>query len=116
LRFTPLLTPKRHPNPSEALIFRLRPTRETLESLRATFQKLEQEETDDSAQTAEPVGELKRALLNCIADLELSQILDASVGAAYDARNPADLPPLASTIEEENLDAFTENTKLDKLD
>lgn len=88
---------------------RSRPTLETLESLRATLAKLEQTEAvpDDS----KSISELKRVLLNRIADLELAQILEKSpdVGATDKAVEPDDLVLPKSAVGEIPPDGSVKN-------
>lgn len=91
-----------------------RPTPETLESLRATLLKLEQ--TDDPPEAPKSISELKRILLNRIAELEILQALETSDAATDKPPEPAELVPPPLTIEEDHLDALTEGTNLDKLD
>ena len=87
---------------------RNRPTLETLESLRATLLKLEQ--TDAAPDDAKSISELKRVLLNRIADLELTQILEKTTDGATDKPvQPADLVPPTSKVEEDHRDGSIKN-------
>ncbi|MGD0097448.1 MAG: hypothetical protein ABSB60_13195 [Terracidiphilus sp.] len=94
----------------------LRPTREILESLRATLQNLEQEQMDGPAEAPKPIAELKRVVVNRIADLELSQMLETADAPANRATDTADLVPPPSIIEGGHSDGLTEDAKLDKID
>jgi len=93
---------------------RRRPTPETIDSLRAILRKLE--ETDSPDQDPKSISELKRVLLNRIADLELSQILETTDVATDKAPDPADLVPPPLTMEEEHPDGSTKDLDLEKLD
>ena len=79
-----------------------RPAHETLESLRLTLLKVEQ--TAEPDQDREALADLKRILLQRIAELEAMQALESAValesasGPAEDKPNPADLVPPASVI------------------
>ncbi len=99
----------------ETFVPRGRPNQETPESPRTTLQKLEQ--TDAPPGDPKTISELKRILLNRIANLELTQILDKSSDPATDkATDPADLVPQPSTVEEDHPDVFIRDTNLDKLE
>ena len=81
-----------------------RPSRETLESLRLTLQKLEQ--TADPTSDAQAVAELKRIIVKRIADLEMLDALDSqsSVSTPSDKLPEAalvDPPPLAVVAPDE---------------
>jgi hypothetical protein len=90
----------------------VRPTHETLESLRVTLQKLEQ--TTDLASDGQDVTELKQILLNRIGELEALQVLQPPEAAQ--PSSPSDLPPLAvSTLDETTSDTSAPQI-LDKLD
>ena len=94
-----------------------RSTPETLESLRATLQTLEQ--TNDPDQESFP--ELKRILLARIADLEVAQALEAQALEATAAPvestpEPAELVPPPSAADENNPDQPTNGASLEKLD
>ncbi len=93
---------------------RRRSTAETLESLRATLQKLEQ--SPAAAANPQSFSELKRVLLNRIAELELAQTLEASDPATDKAPDPADLVPLPAVVEENLYGQPTNDTDLEKLD
>jgi hypothetical protein len=90
----------------------LRPPSETVESLRTTLQKLEQENPPDD----ESLTELKRILLARIAELELVQALEAAATPSDEAPKPADLVPPPSAAEENNSSQPTSATNLEKLD
>jgi len=89
-----------------------RPTPKTLESLHVTLQKLEQ--TENPIHDGESISELKRALLNRIADLELSKTLETA--EAEDEKTPAPnelVPP--STAEESTAADQSIAVQLEKL-
>ena len=71
-----------------------RPKKDTLESLRVTLQQLEQ--TADPARDAESMAQLKRVLMNRIADLELLEALTADDVEAAGLSSPAELVPPAT--------------------
>lgn len=90
----------------------VRPTQETLESLRLTLQKLEQ--TTDPASDGHDVIELKQILLNRIAELEaLSALLPPNDEPKQEA---GDLPPLAAVTETEQVKEPADAHPLEKLD
>jgi hypothetical protein len=90
-----------------------RSSKETLESLRVTLQKLEQ--TTDSPSNGQDIAELKQILLNRIAELEaLSAMGPAEVESAPPA--PSDLPPLAVTTEEDGVKKTANAVPLEQLD
>lgn len=93
---------------------RRRPTSKTLKSLHITLQRLEQ--TAAPAETPESMSELKRVVLNRIADLELTQILETTEDTTDKAANPPGLVPPSLAIEEELLQESAESPDLDKLD
>jgi len=74
-----------------------RPAHETLESLRLTLLKVEQ--SADPEQDAEALAELKRILLQRIAELEAIQALESAAAQTGDKPNPEDLVPPASVTE-----------------
>jgi len=74
-----------------------RPTRKTLESLHVTLQKLEQ--TENPVPNEESISELKRALLNRIADLELAKTLETTEPEVEKAPEPSELVPPHTTEE-----------------
>jgi hypothetical protein len=90
-----------------------RPTRETLESLRVTLQKLEQ--TADPASNGQDVLELKQILLNRIAELETLNALERQPDAEA-ASAPSDLPPLPVVTEEDAIAETAGSSSLEKLD
>jgi hypothetical protein len=91
----------------------LRSTKETLESLRVTLQKLEQ--TTDSPSNGQDIAELKQILLNRIAELEaLSAIEPAAVESAPSA--PSDLPSLPVATDENGLKKTVDEIPLERLD
>jgi hypothetical protein len=90
----------------------VRPTHETLESLRVTLQKVEQ--TTDPASDGQDVTELKQILLNRIGELEALQALQPQEVAS--AAAPSDLPPLAVSNAEEAAREPAQAPNLDKLD
>jgi hypothetical protein len=70
-----------------------RPTRDTLRSLRITLQKLEQ--NSDADEDASAMVELKRILMNRIAELELLSALESGNPQEVDTSdNPPALPAL----------------------
>jgi hypothetical protein len=90
-----------------------RPSKETLESLRVTLQKLEQ--STDAPLNGQDVAELKQILLNRIAELEaLSAMEPAQVESA--PTSPSDLPPLAVTTEEDTAKKVSDAIPLEQLD
>ena len=95
----------------------LRPTPQTLESLRLTLQNLEQ--TADPTSDPQELAELKGILLKRIADLEVLDALSSqsAVSAASDEQSnaaPADLPPLEIVAAEEPAAETLDTTQLDK--
>jgi hypothetical protein len=91
-----------------------RPTQKTLRSLYATLQKLEQ--TDSPAQDEESITELKRVLLNRIADLELSKTLETADDEAEEPPQAADLIMPAAKVEEGSPEELIDASELEKLD
>ncbi|MGA2352102.1 MAG: hypothetical protein ABSF70_16830 [Terracidiphilus sp.] len=79
-----------------------------------TLQKLEQ--TENPAEAPESITELKRVVLNRIADLELSKILETADTATEEAPDPAELIPPPSAIEEDHQGESVESANLDMLD
>jgi hypothetical protein len=76
-----------------------RPAHETLESLRLTLLKVEQ--SADPEQDAEALAELKRILLQRIAELEAIQALESAAAEIVDKPNPEDLIlPASVTVED----------------
>ena len=89
-----------------------RSSKETLESLRVTLQKLEQ--TTDSPSNGQDIAELKQILLNRIAELEaLSAMGPAEAESA--PSSPSDLPPLVKGTEETEK-RTADATPLEQLD
>jgi hypothetical protein len=91
-----------------------RPTLKSLESLNLTLQKLEQ--TGGPGKDDATITELKRVLLNRIADLELSKTLETEDEKIDKAPDLADLALPPSTTEEGSAGEHTEKTSLGKLD
>lgn len=89
-----------------------RPAQETLDSLRITLQKLEQE--TDPASTGQDAVELKQIMLNRIAELEALQALLPDEVASVPA--PSDLPSIAVTTEEVAPKEAADTPRLEKLD
>ena len=89
----------------------LRPAQETLDSLRVTLQKLEQ--AVDPVSDGQDVAELKRILLNRIAELEALQALQPEEVAPAPA--PSDLPSIAAAAEEQPPQEAADATGLEKL-
>jgi hypothetical protein len=85
-----------------------RPAHETLESLRLTLLKVEQ--TAEPDQDREALADLKRILLQRIAELEAVQALESAAalesgsGQTEDKPNPAELVPPASVTEDSSND------------
>jgi|GEM_PF-3616404 len=92
----------------------VRSSRETLESLRVTLQKLEQ--TTDATADGRDVAELKQILLNRIAELEaLNALQPPDVDLAM-ASAPSELPHLVAVTEEEPAKDVMDTISLEKLD
>jgi hypothetical protein len=72
-----------------------------LESLRLTLLKVEQ--SADPEQDAEALAELKRILLQRIADLETIQALESAAGQTADEPSPADLVPPVTVDDSKDL-------------
>jgi hypothetical protein len=98
-----------------------RPAHETLESLRLTLLKVEQ--TAEPDQDREALADLKRILLQRIAELEAVQaleiqalesaaVLESASGATEDKPNPADLVPPASVIVDDSNDVAVDAAPL----
>jgi hypothetical protein len=92
----------------------VRSSRETLESLRVTLQKLEQ--TTDATADGRDVAELKQILLNRIAELEALNALQPADPDPAITSAPSDLPHLAAVTEEEPAKAVMDTISLEKLD
>ena len=91
-----------------------RPTSKSLESLRVTLQKLEQ--TGDPGNDDARISELKRVLLNRIADLELSKTFESEDYETDNAPAPDELIPPPSMTEESASEKAIEDIPLEKLD
>lgn len=89
-----------------------RSSKETLESLRLTLQKLEQ--TTDSPANGQDVAELKQILLNRIAELEALSAMGPEVESA--PSSPSDLPPLTNGTGEEMVKKAADAIPLEQLD
>jgi len=70
--------------------------------LRLTLLKVEQ--SAEPEQDAEALAELKRILLQRIAELEAIQVLESAAAQTADKPNPADLVPLASVTVDDTKD------------
>ena len=91
-----------------------RPTRETIESLRITLHKLEQ--TADREHDEQSMADLKRIVLNRIAELEMSVSLESVEAEIAETPAPADLVPPASIAESDPRNEVIDTTQSDKLD
>jgi len=91
-----------------------RPHFNTLESLRATLQKLEQ--SSDPGQDEASMAELKRVLLNRIADLELSQTLERTAEIVAGPPQPSELVPPSLAAEADPSPTPLDSINLEKLD
>jgi hypothetical protein len=89
-----------------------RPTPKTLESLHVTLHKLEQ--TENPVQNEESISELKRILLNRIADLELAKTLETTETEDEKAPEPNELVSPHTTEESASAD-FVDMEQLEKL-
>ncbi len=89
-----------------------RSSKETLESLRVTLQKLEQ--TTDSPSNGQDIVELKQILLNRIAELEALSAMGPTEAESAPS-SPSDLPPLAKGTEE-MVKKAADATPLEQLD
>jgi hypothetical protein len=96
----------------EVIVSTRRPSPETLESLYATLQKLEQ--THDPVD--ESFHELKRIILARISDIELAQALETIATPGDETHEPADLIPPPPAAEEIHPEGPTKDTNLDKFD
>jgi len=90
-----------------------RSARETLESLRVTLQKLEQDK--DPASNRQDVAELKQILLNRIAELDTLQALHPEEEEVAQAPATSDLPSIAAA-EGETAREAADAVGLEKLD
>lgn len=91
-----------------------RPTPKSLESLRLTLQKLEQ--TGDIREDNASISELKRIVLNRIADLELAKKLETAGEEIDNAPAPVGLIPLPSIAEEGSSEEVADEIQLSELD
>jgi hypothetical protein len=91
-----------------------RPTPKSLEWLNVTLQKLEQ--TCDPGKDGASMADLKRVLVNRIADLELSKTLEPADAEMDEAHEAADLVPPPSRTEEGHPERAINTIQLDKLD
>jgi hypothetical protein len=96
----------------EGIAISRRPTPKSLESLRLTLQQLEQTGNPNDAS----ISELKRVILNRIADLELAKKLETSDSEIDNAPGPADLVPPQSMAEEGPMEEANDQSQLEKLD
>jgi hypothetical protein len=96
----------------EDVAIQRRPTPKSLESLRLTLQQLEQTGDPNDAS----ISELKRVVLNRIADLELAKKLETTEDEIDNAPEPADLIPPPSMPEEDPSEEADDMTQLSKLD
>jgi hypothetical protein len=96
----------------EGIAISRRPTPKSLESLRLTLQQLEQTGNPDDAS----ISELKRVVLNRIADLELAKKLETADGEIDNAPKPADLIPPPLMAEEGPAEEAYDQTQLNQLD
>ena len=101
----------------ENAMMSLRPTPQTLESLRLTLQSLEH--SADPSSNPQELEELKGILLKRIADLEVldalsSQSSASPVSGEQSDTAPADLPPLEIVAAEEPAAEAVNTTQLDK--
>jgi len=92
---------------------RRRPTPKSLELLRMTLQKLEQ---TSPASGEASIADLKRVLVNRIADLELAKTLEPADAEFDEAHEPADLVPPQSKTEERSHEMAGDTLQLEKLD
>jgi hypothetical protein len=91
-----------------------RPTPQSLETLRVTLQKLEQTETPDSGEHS--ISELKRVVLNRIADLELSKKLETTEHEADSDPESGDLTSLPSIAEKAATEKDLDLAPLERFD
>ena len=93
---------------------RRRPTPKSLELLRVTLHKLEQ--TSDPASTEASIADLKRVLVNRIADLELAKTLERADVEIDETPEPTDLIRPRSMTEEGSHEMAGDPLQLEKLD
>jgi len=91
-----------------------RPTPKSLESLRVTLQKLEQTSAPGGGDVS--MGELKRVLVNRIADLELTKTLVLAEAETDEAHEPSDLIPPQSRTGEGSHEMASDAIPIEKLD
>ena len=91
-----------------------RPTPKSLESLRVTLQKLEQTEDPDSGEHS--ISELKRVVLNRIADLELSKKLETGDDEADNDPESGNFTSLPLITEEHAPEKDFDLAPLDRFD
>jgi hypothetical protein len=89
----------------------VRPTHETLESLRITLQKMEQ--ITESESDTHDVTELKRLLLNRIAELETLEALQPE--EVHPQPILSDLPAIAASTEGDVVNESPEVSTLNKM-
>ena len=89
-----------------------RPSREILESVRLTLQKLEQ--ATDRTSDGHEIAELKQILLNRIAELEALNLLEPAQAAA--PVSPSELPALAANSEVNPVTEGARPTPVEKFD
>jgi hypothetical protein len=99
--------------PQEEIQIPRRPTTKSLESLNLTLQQLEQ--SGDPDQDDASITELKRVLLNRIADLELSKTLETDDNSDKDPKF-TNLASLASATQDTTFEEDIDRTAIDKLD
>jgi len=79
-----------------------------------TLQKLEQ--TSDPASGEASIADLKRILVNRIADLELAKTLEPAEAETDEDPEPSDLVPPQSKTEERSHEMAGDPLQLEKLD
>jgi hypothetical protein len=90
-----------------------RSSKETLESLRVTLQKLEQ--TVEPPLNGQDITELKQILLNRIAELEALSAIEPAE-AQSPPPSPSELPPIAVTTEPDGVKKTVDAIPLEQLD
>lgn len=91
-----------------------RPSCDTLRSLRITLQKLEQ--NSDGDEDASAMVELKRILLNRIAELEVVSALESEHPEELDTPDPAALPALLQMGEANSAKETGDTSDPDRFD